>query len=36
MHQEYIRLITKLLPACDLATLDLIYKILRKKCQDAR
>ena len=34
MHLEYINKISSLLKVCDLATLDLIYQILVKKCQN--
>ena len=33
MKNEYIRLISQLLVIADIATLDLIYKILVKKCR---
>ena len=35
MQQEYIEKISSLLPKCDLPTLDLLYQILVKKCQNA-
>lgn len=36
MQQEYIEKISSLLEKCaDVSTLDLIYKILVKKCQNA-
>lgn len=36
MKEEYINEITKLLGTCtDIPTLDLIYQLLLKKCQNA-
>ena len=36
MHEEYIKEITALLEKCtDIATLNLIYQLLIKKCQNA-
>ena len=36
MQEEYITEISKLLEKCiDISTLDLIYQILVKKCQNA-
>ena len=36
MHEEYIKEIIELLEKCpDTATLDLIYQLLIKKCQNA-
>jgi hypothetical protein len=35
MREEYLKEITPLLEKCDISTLDLIYQILFKKCQNA-
>ena len=35
MQQEYIEKISSLLEKCDIPTLDLIFQILIKKCQNA-